>query len=88
VGLVRLGDGTFQNYVRDSGPLFGPRLLEAQWSDLLTAKKLFPLRAALHDETTNVRFRFEVKSITAAKFTDAELSRPPDGYAETQPPPF
>ena len=37
----------FQPYVRNQPPRFGPRMIEEQWAELLTAKKLFPLRASL-----------------------------------------
>ena len=80
----------FQNYVRAPAPHFGPRLFEEQWAERLAAKKLFPLRAVLHDETPTERFRFEVKAITAEKVADKDgkLFQPPPEYTEIQPLPF
>jgi hypothetical protein len=79
----------FQNYRRDASPHYGPRLLEEEWAEQLAEEKIFPLRAVLHDETPNERFRFEVKSIRPAKVEKAEekekLFRPPADYSEIQP---
>ena len=80
----------FQNYVRNQTPRFGPRMIEEQWAGLLTATKLFPLRATLHFENGPERYRYEVQSITPQKLTkeDQKLFQPPDGYFEIQPLPF
>jgi len=80
----------FQNYVRNQPPRFGPRMIEEQWAGLVTAKKLFPLRASLHFEEGAEQYRFEVQSITPQKLTeeDLKLFLPPDGYFEIQPLPF
>jgi hypothetical protein len=80
----------FQNYVRNQSPRFGPRMMEEQWAGLLTAKKLFPLRASLHFENGPERYRFEVQSITPQKLRDEDMKlfQPPDGYFEIQPLPF
>lgn len=80
----------FQNYVRNQPPRFGPRLIEESWAGLLTAKKLFPLRASLRFENGAERFRFEVLSVTPQKLKpeDAALFLPPEGYFEIRPLPF
>ena len=80
----------FHNYVRNQPPRFGPRMIEEQWAGLVTAKKLFPLRASLHLEEGAEQYRFEVQSITPQKLTeeDLKLFLPPDGYFEIQPLPF
>jgi hypothetical protein len=80
----------FQNYVRNQTPRFGPRMIEEQWAGLVTAKRLFPLRASLHFEEGAEQYRFEVHSITPQKLTeeDLKLFLPPDGYFEIQPLPF
>jgi hypothetical protein len=94
----------FQPYVRNQQPRFGPRMLEEQWPELLTAKKLFPLRVSLHFDMPAPptsrspaeivtpagaeRFRFEVKSVTPEKVKDEKLFQSPEGYNEIQPLPF
>ena len=80
----------FQNYVRNQPHRFGPRMIEEQWGGLLTAKKLFPLRASLHFDNGSERFRFEVTSVTPQKLTkeDMKLFQPPANYYEIQPLPF
>jgi hypothetical protein len=80
----------FQNYVRNQPHRFGPRMIEEQWGGLLTAKKLFPLRASLRFDNGSERFRFEVQSVTPQKLTDddAKLFQPPTNYFEIQPLPF
>lgn len=80
----------FQNYVRNQQPRFGPRRLEEQWAGLLTAKKLFPLRASVHFENGPEHFHFEVQSITAQKLKDEDLKlfQPPEGYVKVEPLPF
>jgi hypothetical protein len=80
----------FQDYVRNQPPRFGPRMIEERWAGLLTAKKLFPLRASLRFENGTERFRFEVLTVTPQKLKpeDAQLFLPPDGYFEIQPLPF
>lgn len=80
----------FQNYVRNQPHRFGPRMIEERWGDLLTAKKMFPLRAVLKFENGPERLRFEVQSVTAEtlKPEDAALFAPPPEYQEIQPLPF
>jgi hypothetical protein len=80
----------FQNFVRNQPPRFGPRLIEERWAGLLTARKLFPLRATLKYENGSERFRFEVLSVTPQKLKpeDDSLFLPPEGYFEIQPLPF
>lgn len=80
----------FQNYVRNQMHRSGPRLIEEQWATLLTAQKLFPLRASLHFEAGPEQYRFEVQSITPQKLKDEDMKQfqPPDGYFEIQPLPF
>jgi len=80
----------FQPYVPNQPPRFGPRMIEEQWAGLLTAKKLFPLRASLHFENGAERYRFEVQSVVPQKLTkeDLKLFQPPEGYFEIEPLPF
>jgi hypothetical protein len=80
----------FQNYVRNQPHRFGPRMIEEQWAGLLTANKLFPLRASLHFENGAERYRFEVQAITPQKLKDEDLKlfQPPEGYFEIEPLPF
>ncbi len=80
----------FQDYVRNQPPRSGPRLIEQSWARLLTAKKLFPLRASLRFENGPERFRFEVLSVTpqTLKAEEADFFLPPEGYIEIEPLPF
>jgi hypothetical protein len=80
----------FQNYVRNQAPRFGPHRIEEQWAGLLTAKKLFPLRASLHFAEGPEQYRFEVQSVTPQKLNEEDMKRflPPAGYFEIQPLPF
>jgi hypothetical protein len=80
----------FQNYVRDQPHRFGPRMIEAQWGDLLKARRLFPLRAVLKFENGAERLRFEVKSVTPGRIEgkDGALFQPPPDYHELEPLPF
>jgi hypothetical protein len=80
----------FQPYVQNQPHRFGPRMIEEQWSELVKAKKLFPLLATLKFDNGMERYRFEVQSITPQKLTDADaqLFQPPSGYFEIQPLPF
>ncbi len=80
----------YQPYVRNQPSRFGPRMIEEQWAELLTAKKLFPLRASLRFDEGGEHFHFEAKSITPEKIEDKDgkLFKPPEGYFETQPLPF
>jgi len=80
----------YQAYVRNQPHRFGPRMIEERWPGLLTAKKLFPLRATLRFDNGPERFRFEVKSVTPQKLSDEDtkLFEPPAGYSEIQPLPF
>ena len=80
----------FQHYVRNQPPRFAPRLIEERWAGLLTARKLFPLRASLRFENGQERFRFEVLAVTPQKLKpeDARLFLPPADYFETRPLPF
>ena len=80
----------FPPYLPNQPPRFGPRMIEEQWGGLLQDKKLFPLLAVLKFENGPERLRFEVKTITPSKLTDADakLFSPPDGYQEIRPLPF
>ena len=80
----------FQPYVRSQGRRFGPPVLEEQWTALMAAKKLFPLRAILHSDGESVRSRFEVQSIKPEKIEDKDGKpfQPPSDYTEIEPPPF
>ena len=80
----------FQPYVQNQPHRFGPRMIEEQWPELVTAKKLFPLLATLKFDNRAERFRFEVQSITPQKLTDEDeqLFQPPTNYFEIQPLPF
>jgi hypothetical protein len=78
----------YQAYLRNQPSHFGPRMIEEQWPGLLTAKKLFPLRAILHFDNATERFRFEVKSIKPGKIDNKDLFLPPPDYTEIQPLPF
>lgn len=85
---------SYQPYVRKQQPRFGPRMIEEHWPDLLTEKKLFPLRVILRvdrprDQTAGTeRFRFEVKSVKPEKIDEKDLFQPPPNYIETRPLPF
>ncbi|HMJ89563.1 MAG TPA: DUF4412 domain-containing protein [Candidatus Acidoferrum sp.] len=76
----------FQNYVRNQTPRFGPRMIEERWAELLTAKKLFPLRAGLRFENGTEHYRFEVQSVAPQRLKeeDAKLFQPPEGYFEIE----
>jgi len=89
----------FQPYLPSQPPRFGPRMVEEQWSELLRARKLFPLLAVLRQERSAStpggtpvagpeRLRFEVKSVTPGKITDDALFQPPPDYQEVRPLPF
>lgn len=90
----------FHNWLQNQPPRFGPRMIEEQWGEWLKTKKLFPLLAVLRFEaplaTDNTaaakpgpeRMRFEVRSVTPKKITDAMLFQPPPDYQEIQPLPF
>jgi len=92
----------FQPYQHNQPHRFGPRMIEEQWGDLLKGQKLFPLLAVLRFERLSPpgagtppaagpeRYRFEVKSVTPEKLTEADeqLFQPPAGYIEIQPLPF
>lgn len=80
----------YQPYVRSQPHRFGPRMMEEQWAELLKTRNLFPLLVTLKFENGAERFRFEVKSVTAKKLTeaDASLFQPPPGYVEIRPLPF
>ena len=78
----------FQPYVRNQAPRFGPRMIEEEWPELLTAKKLFPMRASLRFDEGAEHFRFEVKSITPGKIKDEKQFQPPTDYTEIPPLPF
>lgn len=47
----------YHAYVRNQPPRFGPRMIEERWPELLTAKKLFPLRASLHFDNAEPDWR-------------------------------
>ena len=80
----------YQPYIQNQRPHIVPRMIEEQWPGLLTAGKLFPLRASLHYDNGVERFRFEVRTITPEKIEDpgGRLFRPPPEYRETEPLPF
>ena len=80
----------FQAYLPSQPPRMGPPRIEVAWSDLLAAKKLFPLLASLRFANGVERYHFEVQSITPAKLTDQEAKhfQTPADYAELQPRPF
>jgi hypothetical protein len=80
----------FEPYRQNQPHRFGPRTIEEQWPEQLTARKLFPLVASLRFDNGAERFRFEVKSITPEKIedSDAKLFQPPPDYQEIQPLPF
>ena len=80
----------FQVYLPNQPPSFGPAVMEEQWSKLVAARKLFPLRASLRADNGVERYRFEVQSIVPAKLTENDHKRfqPPEGYVEIQPRPF
>jgi Domain of unknown function (DUF4412) len=80
----------YQLYLRNQTARFGPHMLEEQWAELLTAKKLFPLLVSLRYDKGAERLRFEVKSVKAEKITDSDgkLFQPPPDYHEIQPLPF
>ena len=77
----------FQAYLPNQPPSFGPPMIEEQWAKLVTARKLFPLRATLRADNGVERYRFEVQSITPGKLTENDYKRfqPPEGYVEIQP---
>jgi len=81
---------TFQPYLENQPRRFGGRGIEGQRGDLLKAKKLFPLLAELKFDNGVERLRFEVKSVTPQKLTeaDAPLFQPPSDYQEIQPLPL
>jgi hypothetical protein len=80
----------FQPYVQNQPHRFGPRMIEAQWPELVKAKKLFPLLATLKFDNGVERFHFEVQSVTPQKLTDDDLKvfQTPEGYFELKPLPF
>ena len=80
----------FYGYQRNQPHRFGPDMIEERWAGLLTARKLFPLRASLRFENGQERFRFEVLAVTPQKLKpeDARLFLPPADYFETRPLPF
>ncbi len=80
----------FQVYLPTQPPRVGPPSIEEHWSELLAAKKLFPLLASLRMDNGVERYHFEVQSIKPARLTDKEASRfqTPENYVELQPRPF
>jgi hypothetical protein len=80
----------YQPYLRNQPSRFGPRMIEEQWPELLTSRRLFPLRASLRYDNGTERFRFEVKSVKKEKITDSDgkLFQPPPNYHEIEPLPF
>jgi hypothetical protein len=80
----------YQPYLRSQPHRFGPRMIEEQWPQMLTTRKLFPLRVSLRFDNGPERYRFEVKSITPEKVADKndELFQPPSDYHESRPLPF
>jgi hypothetical protein len=65
----------------------GPPVIEEHWSELLTAKNLFPLLASLRFNNGVERYHFEVQSIHPAALTDpdAKCFQVPTNYIELQP---
>ena len=80
----------FEPYQQNQPPRFGPSLIKEQWSELVKARKLFPLLASLKFENGPERLRFEVKAITLEKIEDrdGQLFQPPSDYHEFGPLPF
>jgi hypothetical protein len=80
----------FQPWLSTQPHRFGPRQIEEQWSELLKARKLFPLRASLKFGNDTERLCFEVKSITTGKIEDRDgaLFQPPPDYHKLEPMPF
>jgi hypothetical protein len=80
----------YQPWQQNQPPRFGPRMIEEQWSELVRARKLFPLLASLKFENGPERLRFEVKTITPEKIEDrdGQLFQPPADYHELDPLPF
>jgi hypothetical protein len=80
----------FQPYVKNQSHRFTPRMIEAQWAEMVQAQKLFPLLATLKSDQGREGYRFEVQSVTPQKLTDedAKLFQPPPDYQEIQPLPF
>jgi hypothetical protein len=80
----------YQPYLRSQPHRFGPRMLEEQWPQMLTSRKLFPMRVSLRFDNGPERYRFEVKSITPEKIAEKndELFQPPADYHESRPLPF
>jgi hypothetical protein len=77
----------FQAYLPTQPPSVCPPMIEEQWARLVTARKLFPLRATLRADNGLERYRFEVQSITPGRLTakDYQGFQPPEGYMEIQP---
>jgi hypothetical protein len=80
----------FQTYVTAEPHRFGPPIIEEQWGQLLTAKRLFPLSAVLRIGNGMERYRFTVQSVTPRKLSATEKAGfvPPENYVELQAPPF
>jgi hypothetical protein len=80
----------FQPYLPSQPPGFGRPLLEEYWSKLVTARKLFPIRAILRTDNGVERYRFEVQSVVPARLTENDYKhfQPPQSYVEIQPRPF
>ena len=77
----------FQPYMENPSRRFGPRMIQERWSELVKARKLFPLLATLKRDNGAERFRFEVQSVTPQRLTDedAKLFEPPAGWSEIPP---
>jgi hypothetical protein len=80
----------FQPYLQSQPLSLAPRMVAEQWGDLLKARKLFPLLAALKSVNGPERLRYEVKAIRPEKIEDpgVKLFQPPAGYREVKPLPF
>jgi len=82
--------GAFQPYLR-SQPVGAPAsTIEEQWSELLKAKRLFPLLAVLKLENGMEQMRFAVTGVVPQNFAveSATLFQPPADYHEVLPLPF
>jgi hypothetical protein len=80
----------FRIWQQNQPPRFGPPMIDEKWADLIRAKKLFPLLAALKFDGGGEQLRFEVTGIKLEKIKDPDgtLFQPPSDYHELEPLPF